>query len=671
MSAEPRIEFRERRAPAHREIDYRPDIDALRAIAVLAVIGFHAFPERLPGGYVGVDVFFVISGFLISGIILRGLGEGRFRFTDFYARRIKRIFPALLTVLCASLLIGWFVVFPDEWRSLGKHAAGGAGFVYNLIVLRDAGYFNPASAETPLLHLWSLGVEEQFYIVWPLVLVLLRRHRRVLPVTLGGLALGSFALNVALLQTDPSLVFYSPFTRMWELAIGSLLAYFMLTSTPPHAVKIGTGRRALVLEIVAWSGLAAIGMALMMVDEAKPFPGWWALLPTVGTAMLIAAGPRTWLARKVLAQPALVFIGLISYPIYLWHWPLLSFAHIARSGVPSRNTRLALIAATLVLAWLTYVLIEKPIRFRGQTRQRAKVLLALMLVVGLLGIQIGVGNVPSHFPRDRTDYIDSFENTPPSYRYFSANYLDVYRDQCNFYDFMHNRSRDRIARECYEPHSSKSLLLWGDSHAQQFFHGLAETLPRDVSILQVATSGCSPSLDEIARPGWTHCNRSNVFALQVARKVRPQLVVLAQSGLHERTDWARLAATLEAAGVAHVVLLGPVPHWTPDLHKVIASRYWESTPKRLATNLEPKSLATDRQLKSRYSAHGKVIFISLMDRLCTVQGCLAYLGRDRKDGIFAWDTEHLTPTASEYVARKILAPAFLDLFDSAQPEARL
>ena len=151
--------------------------------------------------------------------------EGRFRYTDFYARRIKRIFPSLLVVLCACLAFGWFVLFPSEWRTLGKHVTGGAGFVYNLVVLRDAGYFNPASTLTPLLHLWSLGVEEQFYIFWPLLLVLLRRRGRVLLMTLGGLAVGSFVLNVALFQVDPNFVFYSPLTRLWELAAGSLLAY--------------------------------------------------------------------------------------------------------------------------------------------------------------------------------------------------------------------------------------------------------------------------------------------------------------------------------------------------------------------------------------------------------------------------------------------------------------
>ena len=256
--------------------------------------------------------------------------------------------------------------------------------------------------------------------------------------------------------------------------------------------------------------------------------------------------------------------------------------------------------------------------------------------------------------------MDYFENSAPSYRYFMK-YLDEYRDQCNFLDFVHNRPRDRIAEECYKPHSDKALLLWGDSHAQQYFHGLVETLPRDVSILQVATSGCSPRLGEIPGPGWLHCNRSNAFALEVARKVRPQIVVLAQSGNHGSTDWQRLATTLKAAGVAHVVLLGPVPHWIRTSTRSSRRILGEHTEADSHTPRQPRHRyrsATQVQILRARERH----FMSMIDWLCNSRGCWLFSEETARRGS-SRGMANITPTSSEYVARKILTPAFLDLFD--------
>ena len=203
---------------------YRGDIDGLRAVAVLLVVAFHAFPRKVPGGFTGVDIFFVISGFLITSLILRSKESGDFSFMDFYARRIKRIFPALIVVLAACLAVGWVVMFPGEFRDLGKHAAAGAGFVANFSFLQEAGYFDITADQKPLLHLWSLGIEEQFYIVWPLLIVLVWRWKNG-PLAMAVLiCLGSFVWNVALTKINRSQAFYLPFTRFWELMIGCIVA---------------------------------------------------------------------------------------------------------------------------------------------------------------------------------------------------------------------------------------------------------------------------------------------------------------------------------------------------------------------------------------------------------------------------------------------------------------
>ncbi|HEY9381624.1 MAG TPA: acyltransferase, partial [Burkholderiales bacterium] len=241
--------------PAHS--GYRPDIDGLRAVAVLGVLIFHAFPGALPGGFAGVDIFFVISGYLISGIILQGLERGEFSFADFYARRIRRIFPALALVLSTCLLIGWFMLLPDEYAMLGKHALGGVVFVANFVFRSEDSYFDVSSESKPFLHLWSLGIEEQFYIVWPVLLALAYRFRFKLGAPILVVLALSFALNIANAASNPETTFFLPHTRFWELLIGCILAYAHMRSGRNGA------HRWLRLSGVGAGGVALTGAALI------------------------------------------------------------------------------------------------------------------------------------------------------------------------------------------------------------------------------------------------------------------------------------------------------------------------------------------------------------------------------------------------------------------------
>lgn len=359
---------------------YRADIDGLRAVAVLSVIGFHAFPYKITGGFVGVDIFFVISGFLISSIIFDNLNRGCFSFAEFYSRRIKRIFPALLVVLIGCYAFGWFALFADEYEQLGKHIAGGAAFVSNFVFLRESGYFDNSAETKPLLHLWSLGIEEQFYIVWPLLLWFSWKQRfNLLTVTIV-IALISFALNIIGVRSNAVAAFYSPVIRFWELLIGSLLAYIKLQrksffAAPTHRLNN--------VQSVLGAFLITIGIVLLTKEHSMP--GWWALLPTVGAALIISAENQAWLNSRILSNRVLVWFGLISYPLYLWHWILLSFARILEGTTPSRGVRTTAVLISIVLAWLTYKLIEKPIRFGKNSKIITSTLILLMFVVGYVG----------------------------------------------------------------------------------------------------------------------------------------------------------------------------------------------------------------------------------------------------------------------------------------------
>jgi peptidoglycan/LPS O-acetylase OafA/YrhL len=379
---------------------YRADIDGLRAVAILSVVGFHAFPNSVKGGFIGVDIFFVISGFLISTIIFSNLERDSFSFIEFYSRRIKRIFPALLLTLIACYAFGWFVLFADEYQQLGKHIAGGAGFISNLVLWKESGYFDNAAETKLLLHLWSLGIEEQFYIIWPLLLWFAwKRRLNLLTITIIVLVI-SFALNINKVHSDAVAAFYSPQTRFWELLVGAVLAYTTLYKQ--NIVTKSKNRLDILLGLIIYKqapeangntlrnvqsllGAALITIGVLVITKEKHFPGWWAVLPTVGAVLIISAGTQAWLNRTVLSNRVLVWFGLISFPLYLWHWPLLSFARIIESEKTSQGIRITAVIISIVFAWLTYKLIEKPIRFGKYSNAKTIVLLVLMIAVGFIG----------------------------------------------------------------------------------------------------------------------------------------------------------------------------------------------------------------------------------------------------------------------------------------------
>jgi peptidoglycan/LPS O-acetylase OafA/YrhL len=381
---------------------YRADVDGLRALAVSAVILYHGFPSAFSGGFIGVDVFFVISGFLISANIFRRLDAGRFSFRDFYARRIRRIFPALFVVLTGCLAYGFVVLLPSELARLGKSIVGGAAFFSNLLLWREAGYFDQAAIAKPLLHLWSLGVEEQFYIVWPLALWLLYRGPRRSPIALLITGAMSLALSLVTIGSSKTADFYSPLTRLWELDAGAILAFAMLYSRTARIRKWRSrsfGRLPLA-DLLSLLGFTLILGSAVLMNRAMAFPGGLVLLPVAGSLMLIGAGPGALVNRTVLANRLAVFFGLISYPLYLWHWPLISFAYIIDHGRPLKAFLvLWLIVTSVVLAWLTYRFFECPLRFGSGRRRNTFISIVLMIAIGAAGLTAwSAQGFPARYP---------------------------------------------------------------------------------------------------------------------------------------------------------------------------------------------------------------------------------------------------------------------------------
>jgi len=322
----------EMRAPA-----YRADIDGLRALAVLAVVAFHAYPKLLRGGFVGVDVFFVISGFLITSLILSGLRDQSFSFLDFYGRRVRRLFPALFAVLLTVLALGYLTMLPGDYASLGWHTVAAAAFAGNIQNYAEAGYFDVPAATKPLLHLWSLGVEEQFYLIFPTILITVWRLKsaRLLLVALGA---SSFVLNVTLVHRHPSFAFYLPLTRFWEFMAGAMLAD---GASNTRFSRFAGSENCRIRDSASAAGMLLIAGGLLLARD-DGFPGWMATLPVAGTALIIWAGPKSWFNRNFLSRPWLVFVGLISYPLYLWHWPLLVIVRNSSASLLLRSIEVGL-----------------------------------------------------------------------------------------------------------------------------------------------------------------------------------------------------------------------------------------------------------------------------------------------------------------------------------------
>lgn len=441
---------------------YRPDIDGLRALSVILVIAFHA-RTGVPGGYLGVDVFFVISGYLITGLILKEIDRGTFTLTNFWERRIRRIWPAAFAVTLGVLTAGSVLMFPNDWKWLATDAIAQVAMLANVQFWRTTGYFDVQAEVRPLLHTWSLAVEEQFYILYPPVLVLLcRAGRRVLRTTLLAVLLLSLIASVVWIERHPSATFYMLHTRAWELMIGGLLAAFS-----PPAPRSRAASNALTL-----AGLGLILAPSFLYDASTPFPGFAALPPCIGAAMIIYGGSnRDALASRALGCAPMRTIGLMSYSLYLWHWPVLAFMHYTMGHFLSPQSKAIAIAATCVLSFCSWKLVEQPFRTtrRGPGLRRVATtaaLTALLLLAAAMIIRTNEG-FPGRFDNRILAY-----GTPLQ---IEEQWRGSYSENAEQDEYLIpiGRKPDGSSTPCF--------LLWGDSHGMAI-SGIVHEAARDSGI---------------------------------------------------------------------------------------------------------------------------------------------------------------------------------------------
>lgn len=452
-------------------VPYRKELDGLRAIAVLSVVFCHAGYTAFSGGFIGVDVFFVISGYLITSIIHRELRLKTFSLKRFYERRAKRILPALFFVISISFPLAWLWLWPKDFRDFSESITFVSLFGANIHFYREIGYFDPDVELRPMLHTWSLGVEEQYYLLFPLLLIFLYRFKKQgIVFCVAGLAVTSLLVSQLWLSRNPPAVFYLLPFRAWELLLGALYALFSAEAGGLENY-FGTKMR----NVIGASGLAAIIAAVFLFSEKTPFPGIWAMIPTLGALLIIAAAqPDTWLG-KILSTRPLEAIGLWSYSIYLWHQPVFAFTRY-QIELPTAKTMTLMITLVLALSYITWRWIEMPLRHRPWTTRGIFLFsffsIFFFALIGVLG-------------KDKKDYL----------KRFAPHYLA---------ELSVEKKLDRnygLDRHCSDPDAGKNCqtannpdtLVWGDSYAMHIVPGILASNP-DIRLIQRTKSGCGPLL---------------------------------------------------------------------------------------------------------------------------------------------------------------------------------
>ena len=675
VAAEPSAQADEVRPRAS---SYRPDIDGLRAIAIVTVVVFHAFPSLLPGGFIGVDVFFVISGFLITGLLAGELARsGTVSLSNFYARRIRRLLPLSAIVLLCVLAASALLLSPLAVPGISTNVIAAALYVSNIAFAAQATNYMDAQVETsPVLHYWSLSVEEQFYVVWPLLIIVLaaiaRRRgwhvshtRRWLGAGLATIGLSSFALSLALTTSSPTWAFFSLPTRAWELAAGGGLA--LVASHLPRLSRP-------IAAVGGWLGLALLVGACLLLTPEIPYPGTAAIVPVAGTLLVIAAGGRIGTSGpgRLLGTRGMVSIGLLSYSWYLWHWPVLVFTRAwwadrnpvdlleegdAELGAPAPAALiLGAVALSLLLAWLTHTLVEDPVRHSERLRRnvRASLLVGLALTLIPAGAALALRSADTE-PATPAVRVAGVSMTP----------AQAVADTPEVGDCQVGIPGTEQPAPCLfgDPNGTRTMVLIGDSHATTWFPGLNEQATKRGWKLYLYAKGSCPVADVSVFNGrlkraYTECDQWRDAVVKRLGEIGPiNALVIGRSANHRKNllDAAGAPVPPEevsavwAAGVA--TFLGRLPV-TPARVVVLRDSPWatwnvpsclsQHTTDPTSCDLDPAvSAGLDADLAAGEKTIPAITYVDVNDRICTKDVCAVMT----PDGTIKFrDSHHFTAT---------------------------
>ncbi|WP_201582661.1 acyltransferase family protein [Psychrobacter jeotgali] len=633
---------------------FRKDINGLRAFAVIAVVLFHFNAAWMPGGFAGVDVFFVISGFLMTSIIFRGIEQQDFSIAKFYIARGNRIIPALALLCVVLLVFGWFYLTPLEYKALGKHAARTIGFVSNHTYLKEAGYFEAASHEKWLLHSWSLSVEWQFYIIYPLILLGLRKlvslNTMKLLLVFGTIV--GFIYCVFVSYSTPNAAYYLLPARAWEMMIGGVAYLYPFKLSEPR--KKG-------LELL---GLALIIGSCFWISAENAWPGYLALFPVLGSFFIIQAQRNdSLLTGNFVFQK----IGAWSYSIYLWHWPIVVF--IYRASLDSFYIYLGM-GLSIFLGYLSYKYVERAklasySQWKNLWRVKPLYILLATFALGTLIYKSEGADIDRRAGAnsEQAKFLDYYTTQ-------HQNLDETYWLKCNSYSALEETGTTDIDPSCITKKGHGGIFLWGDSHAEALSFGLRELAEaQNIPFYQKTSAGCIVSLSETDKQtglGKKACDSSNKLALQSIKKLNPTLVVIAQANSHEEQDWQQISAKVASIADTKIIVVGPVSQWQPSLPDImIKPKNWKSKPQMIADNgLDLDMIATDQIMKSRNENGYK--YISLIDQLCEEHKDeeVYYCKVLADDGeLLQVDYGHLSKSGSLLVVNEILAEPLLNLYN--------
>jgi peptidoglycan/LPS O-acetylase OafA/YrhL len=610
---------------------YRPDIDGLRALAILPVLLFHLNFPFVEGGFVGVDIFFVISGYLITRILCDDLEGGSYSIGRFYERRARRILPALFVVLAVSCVVGFIVLVPHDLVALGQSVVATLLFVSNILFLNQVGYFADPAETKPLLHTWSLAVEEQFYIVFPLLLAGLRRFgRRITVWACFAICLVSFAAGVWLVQKNQAAAFYLAPTRFWELLIGSLLALGMFPLPGSDRVRQSLG----------CLGLGLIAFSILTYSEGTLFPGVAALAPSIGAGLIIYSGQNgaTWVSRLLSLRP-LVFIGLISYSLYLWHWPIQAFYRYEVSDQFSRLEKVGLLVLCFACAIPSWRYVEQPFRrskgwARGRHALTTAVVAASLLFAVAGALVIGKG-AAWRYPAQASAILAGMGD------------YDVTRGYREGSCFLTSKSDDlELFRKdiCLERDAArKNYLLIGDSHAAALWSGLSSAFP-DINFQQATASGCRPLMDGQGAERCIGLMRY-IFEQQLPRTGSDAIVLAARWTRADVPGLLTTVARLKHFGI-QIYIVGPIVEYQRKLPQLLTKSILYDDAGMVARSRSKAQKVLDEELGLALRDSGAT-YISAFKTLCPSEQCITLT----EGGVpVQWDYGHLTKEGSQYVA---------------------
>lgn len=638
-------------------MNFRYDINVLRAIAVLAVVLFHFNPQWLPGGFAGVDVFFVISGFLMTSIIFNGVEKNTFNLFKFYNARANRIVPVLSAMSAVLLVFGWFYLLPTDYRDLGKQVETSSLFISNLLFAKGGGYFDTAEHTKWLLHTWSLSVEWQFYIFFPIIILALKKYLSFnnLKRVVIGLFFASFIYCIYATYKDSKTAYFLLTSRAWEMLLGGLAFLY------PWSLK--NKSHQIITQCI---GIVLILASYFLISKDTPWPGYMALIPVFGAYLIIVSNYQN---NILINNPVFNYIGKWSYSIYVWHWPLVvlgfyfAFEKWWIYGMP----------LSILLGFLSYQFIEK-INFQRYSSWKDIYKVKpfyIFLIILACGYAVKETDGINILKYGRLSQISEKAIFLNYYKKQSQDLYDTYWLKCDTYLSISDKNTYKTDPICTQKKGSGGIFLWGDSHAEALSYGLRNLLEiNNIPFYQKTSSGCkaqfgvSLDLDGNFKKA---CDHSNQVAIQSIIKLQPRIVIIAQANNHDKTNWNTITQKLLSNGVSKVILIGPISQWQQSLPDTITKpKHWKSKSEYISDiNLDIKVIKTDQVMKKKqFTNHFH--YISLIDQLCKYNAqSKEYFCRVRPSGInelMQVDYGHLSKEGSLFVVNNIISDKILHLY---------